>query len=241
MNSIKKKKKMKIKLLCHLRWHFFATLLILPHHAFTKAQYSPKRLSQLSGEKINQYDSKSQWDEAYARPTYLYGKAPAKFLADNYAYLAPESKVLDMGMGEGRNAVFLAQKGHKVTGIDISSVAVRKSQALAKEYGVKIKAIVASLEKYKIEEGSYDAIISFYYVDRSLIEKIKKWLRPGGIVIYEAFTQEQKKLDKSKEYSENQYLKSAELLEMFNDMRLLKFEEPLHENVFRSSAIFKKK
>jgi SAM-dependent methyltransferase len=146
-----------------------------------------------------------------------------------------------MGMGEGRNAVFLAQKGYKVTGIDISSVAVKKSYLLAQEFGVKIKGVVASLKEYKIQPSTFDAIVCFYYVDRSLVEKIRTWLRPGGILIYEAYTTREKaRRRKGSNGDQEDYLKEQELLRLFPGMRVLKYEEPLHEKEFRSSIILRK-
>lgn len=200
---------------------------------------SGSRYQHLSGVKVSS-DSKTQWDQRYSRPTFIYGKSPAQFLAENYHYIPYEANVLDMGMGEGRNAVFLAQKGYKVTGIDISSVAVKKAHLLAQEFGVKFKGIVASLKDYKIAPQSFDAIICFYYVDRSLIEKMKSWLKPGGILIFEAHTVREK-TNKRKEAMVDEFLlKEQELLKLFNGMRVLKYEEPLHEKEFRSGIILKK-
>jgi tellurite methyltransferase len=200
---------------------------------------SGSRFQHLTGVKTSQ-DSKTQWDEKYSRPTFIYGKSPAQFLAENYHYIPFEATVLDMGMGEGRNAVFLAQKGYKVTGVDISSVAVKKSYLLAQEFGVKIKGVVASLSDYKIPPASFDAIVCFYYVDRSLVEKIKSWLKPGGILIYEAHTIREKGKSKRDRTDEDIYLKEQELLKLFPGMRVLKYEEPLHEKEFRSSIILRK-
>lgn len=214
--------------------------LLLAHAAFGKTVYSAKRLHQLSGEKGSKFDSKSAWDQAYARPSFLFGKSPAKFLAENFDYLPANSKILDMGMGEGRNAVFLAQKGHQVTGVDISSVAIKKTHMLAKEFGVKVKGIVASLEKYKFPKNHFDAIICFYYVDRDLTKKMLKWLKPGGLIIYEAYTGKQKSIKGHRKYSDDQYLKSKELLTMFDGMNILKYEEPLHEKRYRASVILRK-
>jgi tellurite methyltransferase len=199
---------------------------------------SGSRFQQLTGVKLSQ-DSKTQWDQRYSRPTFIYGKAPANFLAENYHYIPYEASVLDMGMGEGRNAVFLAQKGYKVTGIDISSVAVKKAYLLAQEFGVKIKGVVASLKDYQIPAGSYDAIICFYYVDHALIEKMKSWLRPGGVIIFEAYTVREASNRKSN-LGEDVFLKEQELLKLFPGMRVLKYEEPLHEKEFRSSIILRK-
>jgi 2-polyprenyl-3-methyl-5-hydroxy-6-metoxy-1,4-benzoquinol methylase len=198
------------------------------------------RLEQLSG--VRSDDSKQKWDKKFSSRSYVYGKSPAKFLAENYHYIPFGASVLDMGMGEGRNAVFLAQKGYKVTGVDISSVAVKKSLALAKEFGVQINTVVASLNKYKIPEGTFDAIICFYYVDRSLIEKMKSWLKPGGVIIFEAYTIDQKNSDSNlKADDPSYYLKKQELLHLFPEMRILKFEEPIHEKEYRSSLIVRKK
>jgi tellurite methyltransferase len=219
---------------------FLAVILFSSVALGARDPISGSRFQHLTGVKTSQ-DSKTQWDEKYARPNFIFGKSPAPFLAENYHYIPFEGTVLDMGMGEGRNAVFLAQKGYKVTGIDISSVAVKKSYLLAQEFGVKIKGVVASLGDYQIAPNSYDAIICFYYVDRSLIDKIKTWLRPGGILIYEAYTtREKQKLKKRNATDDNQYLREQELIKLFAGMRVLKYEEPLHEKEFRSSIILRK-
>ena len=214
-------------------------LLIFTFDLYAKSPLSNSRLNKLSGSVVKTYDSKMVWDKRYSKRSYVYGKAPAKFLAENYDYLKPESKILDMGMGEGRNAVFLAQKGHHVTGIDISSVAVKKARFLAKEFGVKIKTVVGTLTKDKIPDASFDAIICFYYVDRELNEKIQRWLKPGGLLIYEAYTL--KEYLKHKNGKINYFLKEKELISMFPKMDILKYEEPIHEKEFRSGIILRKK
>ncbi len=214
-------------------------LLLISLSAWAREPISGSRYQHLSGMKVSQ-DSKTQWDKRYSRPTFIYGKSPVQFLAENYHYIPFEANVLDMGMGEGRNAVFLAQKGYKVTGIDISSVAVKKAHLLAQEFGVKFKGIVASLKDYKIAPQSFDAIICFYYVDKTLIEKMKSWLRPGGILIYEAYTLREKSNRPRGVLEEEILLKEQELLRLFTGMRVLKYEEPLHEKEFRSSIILKK-
>jgi SAM-dependent methyltransferase len=217
----------------------FFLLLLTQSLWAAREPISGSRFQHLSGVKTAQ-DSKTQWDEKYSRPTFVYGKSPVQFLAENYQYIPFEGSVLDMGMGEGRNAVFLAQKGYKVTGVDISSVAVKKSYLLAQEFGVKIKGVVASLADYKIPPDSFDAIVCFYYVDRSLVEKIKSWLKPGGILIYEAHTIREKGRKQGAPGDEDTYLKEQELLKLFPGMRVLKYEEPLHEKEFRSSIILRK-
>ena len=97
------------------------------------------------------------------------------------------------------------------------------------------------MEAYNIPDGHFDAIICFYYVDRNIISKMMKWLRPGGVLIFEAFTLKQRETKGLKRENESYFVKPQELLTMFPGMQILKFEEPLHEKDFRSSIILKKK
>ena len=208
---------------------------------FARDAVSRKRYELLSGvRKTKKNDTKAFWDKKYSNTQYVFGKKPAKFLSKNYDYIPQGAHVLDLGMGEGRNAVFLARKGYKVTGIDISSVAVKKSRALAREFGVRINGIVASLDKYKFQEKSLDAIICFYYVDRELNKRMLKWLKPGGILIYEAYSDLQRQIKGYQQYDKRYLLRPGELLNMFDGMKVLKYEEPLHQKEFQASIIIKK-
>jgi len=215
-------------------------LLIISFNILGKDPISMRRLNQLSGDRSSTVVRRSAWNDRYNKKSYVYGKAPAKFLAENFDYLKGESKVLDMGMGEGRNAVFLAQKGHNVLGVDISSVAIKKAKELSKELGVKIKAVEASLDKYIIQKESLDAIICFYYVDRDLIKKMKSWLKPGGIIMFEAHNIKERKKKGHQRNPTEYYLKDKELLTLFGNMKILKYEAPLHESEYRMSIIVKK-
>lgn len=220
------------------------TLLIFLFISLTASAQDRKRVSSnryelLSGVRKSK-DVKEFWDKKYSDETYVFGKAPAKFLSKNFGYIPKRAKVLDMGMGEGRNAVFLARKGYKVTGIDISSVAVKKALLLAKEFGVRISTIVASMKKYKIPKGSFDAIICFYYVDRTLHDKMVEWLKPGGLLIYESHTDLQRKIEGNEHYDKRYLLRPGELLTMFPGMKILKYEEPLHLEEYTTSIILQK-
>ncbi len=198
-----------------------------------------QRYELLSGGKKSQNGS-AAWDKKYSKNKYVFGKAPEKFLAENYRHIPRESKVLDVGVGEGRHAVFLAQKGYKVVGIDISSVALKKSKQLARELGVRIDTIQGDVGTYGFKPGTFDAIINFYYVDRPLIKKLITMLKPGGILIYEAYTTHQLKKKGYEHHNRSYLVRPGELLGLFPGMKVLKYEEPLHEDKFRASIILKK-
>lgn len=215
---------------------FFCLLSYSLQASYSKPQ---NRFEILSGVK-NKSTGKTYWDKKYNKKSYIFGKAPAKFLAKNYHFIPKGAKVLDMGMGEGRNAVYLARKNYKVTGIDISSIAVKKARKLAKEFDVRINTIIASLERYPIKKESFDAIICFYYVDRDLHERMVSWLKPGGILIYEAHTDLQRTIDESGYHDSKYLLREKELPSLFPNLRILKYEEPLHQKEFTASIILQK-
>ena len=121
---------------------------------------------------------------------------PSPFLAENLELL-PRGRVLDVAMGTGRNAIYLARMGFHVEGVDISSEAINTALAWAQRAGVTIRAEVADLEAgYHIARNAYEVIICFNYLQRSLIPQIKDGLRKGGVVVYETFIVEQAQFGK---------------------------------------------
>ncbi len=151
------------------------------------------------------------------------GPEPSAFLVENVALL-PKGRVLDVAMGAGRNAVYLARMGFAVTGVDILPEAVSEALAAARQADVKIEAVVADLEKdYRIAPGAYDAIIVFNYLQRSLIPQIKNGLRRGGVVVYETFIVDQVQFGRPR--NPDHLLRHNELLAMFHDFRVLVYRE----------------
>jgi tellurite methyltransferase len=216
-------------------------ILSLSSFSQTSRVRSNSQLQMLSGEKKTRFNPKNYWDKIYSNQNYVYGKAPDKFLAENFDYIMPGSKVLDIGAGEGRNSSFLAKKGHKVTAIDISSVAMKKARLLAKENGVRINTVTANIFKYDFPSESFDVIVNFYFVNKEVHQKMKRWLKPGGLIIFEAFTLKEKiNNPKMKEDKEDSFLKPGELLKLFPGYTVLKYEEPLHQKKYTASAIIKK-
>ena len=148
---------------------------------------------------------------------------PAEFLVENIRLL-PKGKALDVAMGAGRNAIYLAKMGFEVEGVDISPEAVNDASVLARQLGVTIKAQIIDLEAdYRIEKGVYDVITCFNYLQRSLIPQIKEGLRKGGMVVYETFIIDQAQFGKPK--NPDYLLKHNELLDIFRDFRCLRYRE----------------
>ncbi len=153
---------------------------------------------------------------------------PATFLVDNLGLL-PKGRALDIAMGNGRNAIYLAQMGFDVEGVDLSPEAVKSALISAEKAGVNIRARTADLEaEYQINKDGYDVIICFNYLQRPLIPQIKDGLRKGGMVVYETFIVDQARWGKPK--SPDYLLKHNELLNLFRNFRCLRYREGIIEN-----------
>lgn len=153
---------------------------------------------------------------------------PSQFLAENIDLL-PKGRVLDVAMGSGRNALYLAQVGFQVTGVDISHEAVALGLENAKEYGVDLAAVAGDLEgDYQIDKETYDVIICFNYLHRSLMPQIKAGIRPGGRIVYETYLVDQPQFGKPR--NPDYLLKHNELLDIFRDFRCLRYREGIIEN-----------
>src|SRR5512147_2825424 len=90
------------------------------------------------------------WEERYAEASLAYGAEPNDFVRE-VAGRIPPGRVLCLGEGQGRNAVFLAQRGFDVTAMDQSRMGLARAEALAVERGVKLTTIAADLAEFMIE------------------------------------------------------------------------------------------
>ncbi|MBI4721176.1 MAG: class I SAM-dependent methyltransferase [Chitinivibrionia bacterium] len=135
------------------------------------------------------------WDKRYSVDEYIYGKDPNDFLAQAFGSI-PKGRVLSLGEGEGRNAVFLAERGYEVVGVDSSAVGLKKARALAQERGVEIETVLAEVGDFAIEPEAFDGIISIFLhlpplVRNRIHESAVRGLRPDGAYILEAYTPRQ--------------------------------------------------
>ena len=176
-------------------------------------------------EKAEPHPEQLRWDSMYSESGYFMGRKPVPLLVRNLGLL-PKGRALDLAAGEGRHAVFLAQQGFQVDAVDISPVGLRKAEAFAKERGVEINTIVANLEEWDLGVERYEVVANFYYLQRDLTEKIKRALKPGGIVIYETYTVKHLEIPGAGGPSERKYcLEMGELRKMFEDFEILHWSE----------------
>jgi SAM-dependent methyltransferase len=135
------------------------------------------------------------WDTQYAVPGYKYGTSPNAFLQDQAVLLGAASDVLVPGDGEGRNGVWLATQGHRVTAVDSSAVGFEKAHRLAGELQTALTTIVADLTVW-VPPASVDAVVLVYVhftpAERAAIHaRLLQALRVDGVLILEAFHPDQ--------------------------------------------------
>ncbi len=183
---------------------------------------------------------KTFWDKKYETEGYIFGKEPVGFLREHIDIL-PRGKALDIAMGEGRNAVFLAKNGFVVDGCDISGIAVKKALDMAKENNVSIYAFVADLETYKLPKDTYDVIACFYYLQRDLVPQMKEALKNGGMIIYETYTIENWERGLEGPKNKDYLLQPNELLDMFKDLKIIYYRELVLDNKKAVASLIAKK
>ncbi len=141
----------------------------------------------MPGGKVAAVD-RQQWDERYASTDLVWTAEPNRFVVEEVANL-PVGRALDLGAGEGRNAIWLAERGWQVTAVDFSAVGLAKGAKLAEGRGVTgIRWVEADLQGYQPEPGGYDLVLLAYiHLPRSefdeLLQAAKSALAPGGTLL----------------------------------------------------------
>ncbi len=172
-------------------------------------------------------DAAKGWDERYRQGRAMPDE-PAALLVESLSLLPQGGEALDIAMGTGRNALYLASLGFRVTGVDLSAVAVEKCRQKAERLGLSIEALVADLEHHPFPTGEYDLIVNFYYLQRSLAPQIIAALKPGGVLVFESFTIDQLQFGWGPK-SPDHLLHPGELGQMFTALKTLLYHEGVIE------------
>ncbi|HHU38247.1 MAG TPA: class I SAM-dependent methyltransferase [Propionibacterium sp.] len=136
--------------------------------------------------------SEQEWDERYAASERIWSGRPNEALVDEVADLAP-GRALDVGCGEGADAVWLAQRGWQVTGLDVSGVALERGRAWAAENDVDVTWVKSGLLGADLTPGAFDLVVVMYpplprTADSSVERALAGLVAPGGrlLVVHHA-------------------------------------------------------
>jgi tellurite methyltransferase len=153
---------------------------------------------------------------------------PSAFVAAAAAALLPQSaprrRALDVAMGRGRHALTLARSGWRVFGVDSSFDALVAARARAALEGLAVRAWCADLEAATLPPRTFDLAVVTRYLQRSLFDAIRETVVPRGVVVYETFTVEQRRLGRGPRSPEH-LLEPGELRARFDRFEILFYEE----------------
>jgi len=146
-----------------------------------------------------------------------------RFLAEVIKGRKP-GMALDIGIGEGRNALFLATEGWEVTGFDISDVAIKLTREAAQKRGVKLNALIDDADRFDYGRQRWDLVVGMYMhgVITRNAEKIVDSLKPGGILVVEGYHRD---VDRQGVQGGPVGYRSNELLQAFGRLRTLYYED----------------
>jgi 2-polyprenyl-3-methyl-5-hydroxy-6-metoxy-1,4-benzoquinol methylase len=129
------------------------------------------------------------FDKIYSNPEPPFNTEPSAFLARVVDGVTP-GEALDVAMGQGRNSLFLARKGWRVTGYDISPVGLAQATKAAAREGLALKTQLTSHEAFDFGKNRWDLVVMIFpgtSMEEEFVRKVKASVKPGGLVVVEQF------------------------------------------------------
>jgi len=146
---------------------------------------------------------------------------PNAFLVEMVRGVAPGS-ALDVGMGQGRNAIYLARQGWAVTGFDPAEQAVALAKKQAAALGVPLTTFVQADDEFDFGAARWDLVVLSYVSVRNILSQVQASLKPGGLVVLEAFHRD---ATKGSSIGGGVVWDTNELLTTFKGLRILRYED----------------
>jgi SAM-dependent methyltransferase len=162
-----------------------------------------------------------RWNQILTAPKPAFNTAPNAFLVAVTKGLKP-GRSLDVGMGQGRNTIYLAQQGWDSNGFDPADRAVAAAQEQARTLGVKITTQIARAEDFDWGDARWDLIVLSYVGAREFSANVGRALRPGGMVVVEGFHRD---ATRTRPIGGGVVFDTNELLQIFRDLRVVRYED----------------
>ncbi|MGI4865937.1 MAG: class I SAM-dependent methyltransferase [Janthinobacterium lividum] len=160
--------------------------------------------------------------------TRVFNTAPNALLVETVKSLPPGT-ALDADMGEGRNALYLAQLGWKVTGVDVAEKALDFAQARAHTLGVPLTTEVHDMATYDWGTNKWDLIVLSYAGGRDYAARVFRALKPGGLVVLEAFHMDATSRLQVVDGDYRVFFNTNELPKLYGaaGLKIVRYEEPI--------------
>jgi len=184
---------------------------------------------------MNANSELERWNGRFSAEGYVFGTEPNAFLASQRHRLKPGMSALCVADGEGRNSVWLAQQGLRVTAFDFSPVGVKKAREMAARAGVEVEYGVADIYSWDWDARRFDCVVVIFIQFAAPVQRerifggIVRALNPGGLLILQGYTPKQIEYGTGgPKHAENMYT-SKLLRESFSMLDILHLAE--HEDV----------
>lgn len=165
---------------------------------------------------------KNKWDKYY--DSNIKGPpSPSEVLYFNQHLLPVKGSALDLACGYGSNAICLAMNGLNVSAWDISKIALEKLSLRSKEFDFIINCEIRDVLQQPPEPDTFDIIVISKFLDRKLIKHIRHAIKPNGLIFYQTFIKD--RIIKSGPENPNYQLNENELLDFFEDWKLIFYKE----------------
>lgn len=164
-----------------------------------------------------------RWNRILTAEKPAFNTSPNAFLIEMVKACKPGA-ALDVGMGQGRNAIWLAEHGWNVTGFDPADKAVALANQTAERLGLHLTTEITTAEKFDFGENRWDLILLSYVGGSGLTDKVERALKPHGIVVVEAFHRD---ATKGRSIGGAVVFGTGELIKAFPDLRVVRYEEPM--------------
>lgn len=161
------------------------------------------------------------WNQYFAAERPAFNVNPNGFLVEMVKGRRP-GRALDVAMGQGRNSIWLAQQGWEVTGFDIAEQAIASANQQAAKLGVKVHTEVSTIDSFDYGESLWDLILLSYAGAGPSADRVERALKPGGILIVEAFHEDALKSMRIG----GSLFKTGELPARYPGLRTVRYEEP---------------
>jgi SAM-dependent methyltransferase len=172
---------------------------------------------------VRMTDDRSRWNEKYGDPEFELPEDPIPEL-ERWIEALPNGRALDVATGTGRNALYLADRGHEVDAVDVSDEALELARKRAAERGVDVDWIRADLEEFDPEPDTYDVITVSFFAALEYLPDLKEALAPGGVLIYEHHLRSADDVEIGPSSKRHRY-RSNDLLRACLDLTILHYEE----------------
>lgn len=170
----------------------------------------------------------NHWHKRFQTENYVYGKEPNAFLAAMQKQLDISGDALAIAEGEGRNAVYLAEQGMKVTAWDFAPSGLEKTKRLADEKGVEVSTGLVDLNEADWSGRSWDEIVCIFghfppNLRQQTLEGVKEAVKPGGYFITEVYSPYQIPYNSGGPKDIDFLYRPEEFWENFSDWRIIHF------------------